>query len=242
MDGQRTYPDEPEGRWQPYPGPDDRYRVPDPRYGEEPSLYVEVSGDLARGTAGPGVAAGHEAQAATFGSRPGADAPPPTAETPYVPEPAFKEVPGFQTEPLDRASLRRPPAPPPPPPGPSHGPAHGVGPSAAPAASPEPAGGAIYRTRRAGTAALLVAVAVVAELMLVRIPFSAEFAHPVQPAGVLGGIFAMAGVPLATMGLYGLMTGAATAAGPNPGRAWLRTPLAYLPVGLLLIIAGALAA
>src|SRR5262249_45195734 len=150
-----------------------------------------------------------EPQAAAFGPHPGADAPQPTAETPYVAEqpyvlePAYKEVPGFQTEPLDRASLRRPPAPPPPPPGPPHAPVHGAGPRAAPAASPEPAGGAIYRTRRAGTAALLVAVAVVAELLLVRIPLSAEFAHPIQPAGVIGGVFAMTGVPLATMGLYG---------------------------------------
>jgi hypothetical protein len=59
---------------------------------------------------------------------------------------------------------------------------------------------------------------------------------------VLGGIFAMCGTPLVTMGLYGLMTGAATAGGPHPGRAWLRTPLAYLPVGLALLIAAGLAA
>jgi hypothetical protein len=44
------------------------------------------------------------------------------------------------------------------------------------------------------------------------------------------------------LGLYGLATGAATAAGPQSGRAWLRTPLAYLPVGLILIIAAGLAA
>jgi hypothetical protein len=44
------------------------------------------------------------------------------------------------------------------------------------------------------------------------------------------------------IGLNGLATGAATASGPQTGRAWLRTPLAYLPVGLILIIAAGLAA
>jgi hypothetical protein len=43
------------------------------------------------------------------------------------------------------------------------------------------------------------------------------------------------------MGLYGLMTGTATA-GPSPERAWLRTPLAFLPIGLALLIAAGLAA
>jgi hypothetical protein len=112
---------------------------------------------------------------------------------------------------------------------------------AGPAQPAEPGGGAIYRPRRAGAAALLVTVAIVAELLLVRIPFTGEFGHPAQPGAILAGIFAMTGVPLVTMGLYGLMTGAAAAAGPAPARAWLRTPLAYLPVGLGLIIAAALA-
>jgi hypothetical protein len=103
-------------------------------------------------------------------------------------------------------------------------------------------GGAIYRTRRVGVAALLTVVAVVAELLVVRILATGEFSHTVQAGPVLAGIFAMCGTPLVTMGLYGLMTGAATAGGPTPGRAWLRTPLAYLPVGLVLLVAAALAA
>jgi hypothetical protein len=50
----------------------------------------------------------------------------------------------------------------------------------------------------------------------------------------------MTGTPIVAMGFYGLMTGAA-AAGPTPGRAWLRTPLAYLPIGLALLVAAGLA-
>jgi hypothetical protein len=106
----------------------------------------------------------------------------------------------------------------------------------------EPPGGAIYRTRRAGIAALLAAVAVVAELLLVRVLLAGELTSTVQPGAVLAGLFSMVGVPLVTIGLYGLMTGAATAAGPTPVRAWLRTPLAYLPVGLVLLLAAGLAA
>jgi hypothetical protein len=71
--------------------------------------------------------------------------------------------------------------------------------------------------------------------------FDSVAAHPVRTGGILGGLFALAGIPMAAVGLYGLATGAATAGGPVVGRAWLRTPLAYLPIGLILIIAAGLA-
>jgi hypothetical protein len=61
-------------------------------------------------------------------------------------------------------------------------------------------------------------------------------------SGTFAALFALAGTPMTLIGLYGLATGAATASGPNTGRAWLRTPLAYLPVGLVLILAAGLAA
>jgi hypothetical protein len=100
-----------------------------------------------------------------------------------------------------------------------------------------------YRARRSGIGALLGAVAVVVEILfLVKVLIDAVTAHPTNTGGVLAGVFGMAGVPLVAIGLYGLATGAATAGGPNVGRAWLRTPLAYLPVGLVLIIAAGLAA
>jgi hypothetical protein len=123
---------------------------------------------------------------------------------------------GFHTESLDRAALRRPPG----------------------APSPQ---STIYRARRAGTLGVLAVVAAVAELLLVRVLLTGEFARTVVPGAVLGGIFAMTGIPLVAMGLYGLITGA-PATGPTPERAWLRTPLAYLPIGLTLLIAAGLAA
>ena len=234
------YPDEQEGRW--FPGDraygeryeEERYRVPDPRHG---------SPERDRGGA--------------LGPRSGVELPPlpyPPEPAPYVPEPYASELPpsrdstfsaqslgtlpqehpgpppappppplmpdaeatgGFHTEALDRAALRRPP---------------GV---SAPRAT-------VYRARRAGILGALAAVAIVAELFLVRVLLAGEFGHVVAPGAVLGGLFAMTGIPLVAMGLYGLMTGAA-AAGPSPAPAWLRTPVAYLPIGLVLLIAAGLA-
>jgi len=100
-----------------------------------------------------------------------------------------------------------------------------------------------YRARRSGIAGLLGTVAVVVEvLLLVKVLIDSVTVHPTNIGGVLAGVFALCGVPMIALGLYGLATGAAIAGGPNVGRAWLRTPLAYLPIGLILIVAAGLAA
>jgi hypothetical protein len=130
----------------------------------------------------------------------------------------------FHTQPIDRAALRRPSSSPP---------------SPQPTPSPGPT---VYRTRRAGAVGLLAVLTVVVELLLIRVLVAGEFGSTVLPGAVLGGVFAMTGVPLVAAGLYGLMTGAATAAGASPARAWVRPPLAYLPVGLVLLVAAGLAA
>jgi hypothetical protein len=239
VDGPRSYQDESDGRWygafaERHSEPEsryeeERYRTPDPRYSDEPS------GDLGRYRDRPDPLTDPALGTRPVGPRSGVELPPPMSE----PGERYGE-PRFGTEPIDRSGLRRPPA------GTPGGPA---APPGAPGALPamptmatEAVGGAIYRTRRVGVAAVLAAVAIVAELLLVRVLTTGEFGHTVLPGAVLAGIFGMCGIPLVTMGLYGLMTGAATAGGPTPGRAWLRTPLAYLPVGLVLLIAAGLAA
>lgn len=161
----------------------------------------------------------------------------------------IEEPPRFQTEVLDRGALRRPNTPTfestpgyPPAPGPTHvvspvsGPTHVV-----PPVPTQPASSVVYRPRRAGVAGLLALAGVVSELLLIRVLLSGEFASTVGGHDVLGGLFAMAGIPMVILGLYGLATGAASASGPNIGRAWLRTPLAYLPIGLVLLVAAGLA-
>jgi hypothetical protein len=98
----------------------------------------------------------------------------------------------------------------------------------------------VYRPRRIGIAAIIAIVTAVAEILLLRVLLVAEFGSKGTPGGVLAGLFALAGVPLVAMGLHGLATGAASA-GPSAGRLWLKVPLAYLPIGLVLVIAAGLA-
>ena len=98
----------------------------------------------------------------------------------------------------------------------------------------------LYLARRAGLVGVLTALAVVAELLLIRVLVTGEFGHTVMPGSVLGAMCGMAGVPLVAVGLYGLMSGV-PAVTPHPSTAWLRAPLAYLPVGLVLLLAAGIA-
>jgi hypothetical protein len=207
VDGVRSgYPEEQEHRW--FPGDrgygerygderrydEDRYRVPEPRYGDADPLDPRTP----------------------IGPRSGVELPP------YEPEPAYPpgEPTGeHHTQPIDRGALRRPPV----------EPAHGA---------PTPT---VYKARRAGVFGLLAVVAMVAELLLVRVLVTGEFGRVVSPGAVLGALFAMVGIPFLVIGLHALITAPSAASGPNAALAWLRAPLAYLPIGLVLLIAAGLA-
>ncbi len=102
-----------------------------------------------------------------------------------------------------------------------------------------PFGGSVYHGRRPGLAILLVVLTVIFELPVLRIFFSSVLVKHVNAEGTFSSIFMLLGLPMFALGLYGLIGGAAAAA--NGARAWLRVPLAYLPVGLLLFLAAALA-
>ena len=107
-----------------------------------------------------------------------------------------------------------------------------------PTAQPTVSGG-VYQGKRPGLVTALAVVAVIFEIPVLRLFFTAVTADTPQAGATLAGMFMIPAVPMFAMGLYGLIGGAATAPG---GRAWLRTPLAYLPVALLLFIAAGLAA
>jgi hypothetical protein len=121
-----------------------------------------------------------------------------------------------QTESIDRSALRRP------------------------AGGPGQLGDGVYRSRRPGTAAALIAVTVLLELVALRVLYFALFTRT-TPGGALAGSFVVLGLPMFALGLYGLLGGVAAAPGAGP-RVWLKTPLVYLPVALLLFLAAGLAA
>ncbi|MFI5907255.1 hypothetical protein [Dactylosporangium sp. NPDC051541] len=104
----------------------------------------------------------------------------------------------------------------------------------------EDPGGAVYRSKRPGLAVALGLLTALFEVPVLRLFFEAMTAKDIVANGTLAGIFMIPALPMFALGLYGLIGGAAAAA---PGvRPWLRTPLVYLPIGMLLFIAAGLAA
>jgi hypothetical protein len=107
-----------------------------------------------------------------------------------------------------------------------------------PPGSPAPS---VYLSKRPALAALLIVLTVVFEIPTFRAFASSAFADQIAVSPTFASMFMAAALPLFAMGLYGLIAGASTAPGAGT-RAWLRTPLAYLPISLLLFLASALAA
>ncbi len=145
----------------------------------------------------------------------GADGAPPMGAPPMG-APGEGESVRHATEQLDRAALRRP------------------------SGGPGQLGDGVYRSRRPGTAAALIAVTLVLELVALRLLAAAFFGHPVQVGGSIASAFLALGVPMFGLGLYGLLGGAAATPGAG-GRTWLRAPLVYLPIALTLFVAAGLA-
>ncbi|GAA4448421.1 hypothetical protein [Phytohabitans houttuyneae] len=142
----------------------------------------------------------------------------PTGAVPPIaprPEAGPIETQRFHTEAIDRSALHRPSMPP----------ADGV-----------------YRTKRPAAGIVFAVLAAIFEIPALRLLADAAVGGPVVASGVVAGTFLVAGLPLVAFGLYALVTGAnrlpSDGAGPQ---AWLRPPTAYLPIGLVLLVAAALA-
>lgn len=133
-----------------------------------------------------------------------------------------------------------------PPPGQPGGPPPGPGVPAGQGAArrrPGEAGGAdsVYRARRPATAVLVGAVAAVLALPMLRMLF-AGLGSPISPPAVVSGVLVLLGLPLGAVGMYGLATGAARVPDASIVRMWLRPPLAYLALAVVLVVAAGLAA
>jgi hypothetical protein len=198
---------------------DDGYRVPEPRFGDLAGPRYPENAEPRFGgpeqrydSRDPG------------GFEPGGFAAAPPAgprEEARPPAPPVDEREHHLTEQIDRSALRRPPAGPPPAP-----------------AGPAPT---VYRSRRPALIILLVIVSIVVEMLLLFVLGHGLLVGKFAAGEVLAAIFAMAGTPLTAIGLYAVVTGAPAATGAHPAQSWFRAPTAYLPVGLVLLVAAALA-
>jgi hypothetical protein len=104
------------------------------------------------------------------------------------------------------------------------------------AADPRP-GEAVYRTRRPFSAVLVAIVTAVLMVPAIMLLVQAMFDDQPLARGLVPGMLLTLGLPLTGMGLFAL------AGGEVVGRdAWLRPPVAYLPVGLVVLVAAGLAA
>jgi hypothetical protein len=99
----------------------------------------------------------------------------------------------------------------------------------------------IYRARRPAVAVLLIIPAVAVGLLLLRALAISAFGDTFRIEGVIASSCALASLPLLVAGLYGLVTGAAHGAEQFGFKVWARPPLAYLLVGLALVMAAGLA-
>ena len=108
--------------------------------------------------------------------------------------------------------------------------------------SPGPVGDGVYRSRRPAAMALFGGLAALLEIPALLLLRDATFDTPRLGGGIVSAVCLVAALPLMAYGLYAVATGAVRAAGPNSAQAWLRPPVAYLSVALVLLVAAGLAA
>jgi hypothetical protein len=249
VDPHRSYPDDSDGRWyqaeRGYPDQDwerragDEARLrpgPDPRYAEDSPYAAPARGEPDRYTVPeqrsgahgydsgryadlsvPEPATGLPGRATVIGPRSGEPLPPLPADlaTDLPRGTPGGEAPRHETESTDRTAPRRP--------------GGGV----------QRLGDGVYRARRPALAALLIVLTVVLEVPAIRL-LAASFQR-IEVNGTVSGTLLVIALPMFAIGLYALASGAAVAPG-QAVRVWLRIPLAYLPLGLVLLVAAALAA
>jgi hypothetical protein len=94
----------------------------------------------------------------------------------------------------------------------------------------------IYRTRRPVAAVIVAILTVLLMVPVVLLLIQVTFVDDPAVRGIVPAVLLTFGLPLAGAGLYALTAGGST------GRdAWLRAPIVYLPIGLVLLLAAGLA-
>jgi hypothetical protein len=102
-------------------------------------------------------------------------------------------------------------------------------------AAPRP-GESVYHTRRTASSFVVAAGMVVLMIPVVRLLLQATFTGTPSARNIVPAVLLTLGFALTGIGLFAV-------AGNRPlnGEAWLRPPVAYLPAGLLLLLAAGLA-
>jgi len=133
---------------------------------------------------------------------------------------------------------------------------YGQPPMAAPAqpdprqyATPPPAIESSRRSERAANAsrrpavgAIITVVTIVAAIPVLRILASSALGSAVSVSGVVASVLLLLGLFLGAVGLHGLASGGAAFRDLPPSHVWLRPPVAYCMVALVLCVAAGLAA
>ena len=98
------------------------------------------------------------------------------------------------------------------------------------------------KARRPFSGAVIAVAAGLAAIPVARLLINSMFGASVSVTGIISSVLVLLGLPLAVVGLHGLARGAAMVARIPLTHAWLRPPLAYLTIALILFVAAGLAA
>jgi hypothetical protein len=97
-------------------------------------------------------------------------------------------------------------------------------------------GDSVYQTRRPVTSFLVAIVMVVLMVPVVRLLLVETFSGDPTARGIVPAVLLTLGFTLTGIGLFAVARG-----GPLSRESWLRPPVAYLPAGLILLLAAGLA-
>ena len=106
-----------------------------------------------------------------------------------------------------------------------------------PVPAPERGRESVYSTRRPVSAVLVAIATVLLMVPVVRLLLDASFTGDPSARLIVPAVLLTLGLPLTGAGLYALAGGGR----PHNRDTWLRPPVAYLPTGLFLVLAAALA-
>lgn len=96
--------------------------------------------------------------------------------------------------------------------------------------------------RRPVAGVLIWLVTAALALPVLRVLIDSAVRSPLSASGVVSSVLLLLGLPIGAIGLHGLASGATRSTRLADYAAWLRPPVTYVPIALLLFIAAGLAA